>query len=494
MTERESYKLVVWVFLRILGVVYFFAFLSLLPQISGLFGSQGILPVEGFLSSVRSSFGIERFLYFPTIFWYFAADAFLQAIGVLGIILSILLIAGLSSALILLLLWGFYLSFVTAGQAFMSFQWDTLLLEVGFLAIFLAPWAIPRPHLYQPPKLLIFLFRLLLFKLVFSSGAIKLLSGDESWRNLTALTYHYFTQPLPNPISWYFSQLPVFVHKLSALGMFFIELIIPFFIFAPWRRIRFVAAFLIVLLQAFIGITGNYTFFNLLTASLALFILDDAVLLRIIPKPVVSRLAESVAAAPNSYKQRKFFIPALAAVLISLTVLNIGRLFIRERTPLSLDVFVSKLSSFHINNSYGLFAVMTTARPEIVIEGGMNGDDWQEYEFKYKPGDLRKSPPFVAPHQPRLDWQMWFAALGGQRERVWFTNLMLRLLQGSPPVLALLGENPAFATPPKYVRAQLYEYRFTDFSNNRENGKWIWWTREYKGLFFPEASISAQSR
>jgi hypothetical protein len=374
----------------------------------------------------------------------------------------------------LVLLFPLYLSLVSAGQVFMAFQWDILLLEVGFLAIFLS----------FPGPVMVFLFRALLFRLMFLSGAVKLLSGDPTWRGLTALNFHYETQPLPTWTSWYMHQLPEWFQKTSVAANLFIELAVPFLIFAP-RRLRLFAAFCLAGLNVLIFLTGNFTYFNLLALALCIFLLDDAVLRGWLPK----QLARFFAFRPVVERRllvRNGVLTLLAAFVLFLGVFQMVRAF-SGVTPGGPATLMRWVAPFNLVNSYGLFANMTTSRPEIIIQGSNDGQEWKDYGFKYKPGDLRERPLWVEPHQPRLDWQMWFAALGTYQRNPWFMGFAEQLLRGSPPVLKLLDENPFPERPPRFLRAELYEYRFTDFDTRRTDG--TWWQRKYIGLYLPEVSL-----
>lgn len=484
---RSSYVLARWIFLRLLGIIYFIAFISLWIQITGLVGGSGILPENNFLNAVKDNIGVKGFWYVPTLAWLSASNGFLEFLTLSGALLSLFVVAGVLVAPVLAVLWVFYLSLFSVGQVFLSFQWDILLLEVGFLAVFLAPLQVlPRLSRVSPPSsLVVWLFHFLLFRLIFGSGVVKLASGDPTWRNLTALNFHYFTQPLPNPIAWYVHQLPVWFQKVSVAGTFAVELFVPFLIFAP-RRLRFFAAFSIISLETFILLTGNYTFFTILTIALCLLLLDDAFLQRFLPKKLGKSFSETLARLQRSSKRTfRAFIILLAIVIIVAGSIRIIGLF--SPLPKPTVQFLNALAPLRIVNSYGLFAVMTTSRSEIIVEGSRDGETWLEYEFKYKPGDVKRAPPWVAPHQPRLDWQMWFAALDNYQQNPWFTNFMIRLLQGSPEVTRLLEKNPFPVTPPRYIRASLYDYTFTDFETKRTTG--AWWRRELKGLYFPVASL-----
>jgi len=495
--DPPSYFLTRWVFLRLLGIIYLVAFASLWPQITGLAGTHGILPAQDFLASVARNIGPERYRLFPTLAWLTTADGFLKFLAVGGALVSVLLILGIASGPLLLALWAFYLSLVTVGQDFMSFQWDILLLEAGFLAIFLAPWSGLESHWKKhqgkiarpaPSKIVVWLLRWLLFRLVFLSGCVKLLSHDPSWRDLTALAYHYETQPLPTPVAWYAFQLPLWVQKCSTAGVFVLELGVPFLIFAP-RRLRLMGCGLLIAFQILIAFTGNFAFFNLLTIALCLLLLDDQFLRMILPQALVARaLPQPELARTPGPAPKHIGLAVLAGVILSgSATLFAATLWGARSVPRVALEAAGWLEPFHIVSSYGLFAVMTTTRPEIIIQGSNDGTHWQDYQFKYKPGGLKKAPGWVAPYQPRLDWQMWFAALSDYRSNPWFVNLMIRLLEGSPQVLALLGKNPFPSAPPRYVRALTYDYRFTNFAERRATGNW--WQRQLVGLYFPAATL-----
>ena len=465
-------------FLRALGLVYFIAFVSLGVQVDGLIGSRGILPVAPLLEWVKGQVGAEGYWLLPTLAWLDASDGFLRFLCFGGAALAVLVMAELAPAAALVLCWAFYLSLVSVGQIFLGYQWDALLLETGLLAVFFAPLGL-RPRPGAPPSLIaVWLLRFLLFRLMFGSGVVKLLSGDPTWRGLTALRFHYETQPLPTFLGWWAHQLPAWFQALSTVLMFAVELVVPFFVFGP-RRLRLVACGSFLALQALIAATGNYTFFNLLAAALALLLLDDAAL----PGP-------PAAAAPAEGRPwPRLVLWPVAAVLGLVSAAEMAGTFGIGAGPLTaLQRAVAPLRSV---NSYGLFAVMTTSRPEIEVEGSADGVVWRPYAFRFKAGDLRRAPRFVAPHQPRLDWQMWFAALGSCRGNPWFVQFLERLLEGSPPVLGLLADNPFPDHPPRLVRAQAYEYRFTTPAERAATGDW--WRRQPKGLYCPALSLDEES-
>jgi hypothetical protein len=473
-----SYALASWVFLRLLGLIYLMAFASLLVQVRGLIGQNGLLPAIELLNS-RRHWGVARFWRWPTLCWWVCSDRGLVALCWGGVVLAAMLVVGVAPMPILGFLWMLYLSFFTVGRQFLCYQWDILLLEVGFLAVFLAPLEIaPRfPPDSAPPMISVWLFWWVLFRLMFWSGAVKVRSGDLSWRRLNALKYHYETQPLPTPLAWYAHQLPGAVHKMSAVLVLAIELGAPLFIFAPgpWR---FGAAAAFVALMVLIQLTGSFAFFNLLGVALSLLLLDDRVWLPIYGLLVNHPLWQ---AAPPP-RQFALLSGCAAILVLVLSIDSLARLFragIQWPQPLArlLDLF----EPFHFVNSYGLFAVMTTWRPEIIVEGSYDGRNWEEYEFKWKPGEVCRGPRFVAPHQPRLDWQMWFAALGAHVSNAWFKRFLERLREGSPEVLELLAKNPFQDEPPSYVRGVLYDYRFTTRAERSASG--AWWQRERRGIY-----------
>jgi len=483
--EPSTYQLTRWIFLRALGLIYFIAFVSLGVQIIGLVGKQGILPAADYLQAAGQQVGgWERFWKLPTLFWFNASDGALVFVCVVGAILSLLLVVNLWPGPILLGLWALYLSLSSVTGVFLGFQWDILLLETGFLAIFWASWRMWPPFGpgRPPSRGFLWLLRWLLFRLMFASGLVKLTSGDSTWRDFTALNFHYETQPIPTWTSWYIHQMPEWFQKASVGAMFFIELVIPFLIFAP-RRIRAAAVVPLVLFQMLIIGTGNYCFFNLITLALCLLLLDDSILSRFFPKDWRKMSAPSIRPI-KSHRVRRFLFATLAVFVVVVSSVHIvGRSF----RNLDLPDWAWKLSRwaapFRSINGYGLFAVMTTSRPEIVVEGSQDGNSWSPYEFKWKPGDIKRRPGFVAPHQPRLDWQMWFAALGNYRQNPWLSKFLMRLLEGSPPVLSLLDHNPFPEKPPRYIRAMKYDYRFTDPATRRQEG--TWWRRELMGYYTP---------
>lgn len=478
-------------FLRFLGAIYCIAFLSFWVQARGLVGSHGILPVSEYLTRVHNAYGNLAYAKAPTLCWLQSADWFLTWVlcgG--GVLFSLLLVIGLLPALMLVLLWAFYLSIVTVGQDFMSFQWDVLLLEAGFLAIFYAPLALRlgSPRANPPSRAVHFLIAWLLFRLMFQSGMVKLTAGDSCWHDLTALLYHYETQPLPTWTAWYVHHLPQWFQKASVALMFFVELAAPLALFAP-RRLRHAACAAIIGLMALIGVTGNYNFFNLLTVALCVAMMDDALLKSFFTKRASERLVSSAPMRPR-YVQR-VLLGVLAALIVLYSTFD-GLQATAGRKQKSLPAWLTwspewlgavrnAIRPFRSINSYGLFRKMTRYRDEIVIEGSHDGRTWKEYEFKWKPGALDRAPGFVQPHQPRLDWQMWFAALERYEHQFWFQRFLGRLLESEPAVIELLASNPFPDHPPMYLRARLYRYHFTGEGEASSN----WWKREFVRPYSP---------
>jgi hypothetical protein len=476
-----------WVFSRWMALIYLAAFWSLGVQVLGLVGSHGILPVSDFLHYVTQVSGPHRFWSVPTLCWFNSSDGFLFFLCWGGVGLSILLLIGVAPALIAFLLWLFYLSLTVVGQDFLGFQWDNLLLEAGVLLIFLLPHPLRiqfKPSV-RPSIVIIWLLRWLLFRLMFESGMVKLLSGDPNWSHLRALSYHYWTQPLPNMISWYANQLPVWFQKLSCLVLFGIEIFIPFFIFfGRWGRL--IAFFGITALQLLIILTGNYCFFNLLAIALCLTLLEDEHYKRILSfSNAVVENPDGIILQGGIFYKILTSVVALIILVISLGLManSLGRFPI----PKPLEKLLVAVSPMRSINNYGLFAIMTTERDEIILEGSNDGEKWLPYEFRYKPGDINQAPKWAMPHQPRLDWQMWFASLGTWRDNQWLIALMSRLLQGEPSVEGLLATNPFPDHPPRYMQATFWEYHFTDLKTKGFNGPW--WRREIKGSYCPIVSL-----
>lgn len=458
---------------RVLGGVLLIAFASLGAQAEGLFGGRGVMPIAGFVESAKRAG--HSFWQHPSALWWSSSDTMIAGVWIVGVIASIALLLGLLPKAALAISWFAYLSFVSLGWPFMSFQWDTLLLEVTFTAFFFVPWRVwdGLSQHREPHPLARWALWWLLVRLIFRSGYVKLASGDSTWADLSALTYHYWTQPLPTVIAWYANLLPTWLDQLSCVSMFVIELGAPLLILIPRPWARRSAAVAIITLMILIALTGNYGFFNLLTIALCIPLLDDSPLSRLLPDRV---RPEPLSEPAPTWKTQRGIAPAL---IIALTAL----IFFKGTFGETFPRWLAPIYPFSTFNNYGLFAVMTTERPEIILEGSRDGRTWKPYVFRYKPGPLDRPPVWAAPHQPRLDWQMWFAALGDYRRNPWLSHLMRRLLQGEPTVLELFAENPFEEEPPKQVRALIYRYEFTTPPERNTTGNW--WKRSERALYAP---------
>jgi hypothetical protein len=455
-------------FLRLLALIHLTAFASYWMQLAGLVGPHGLLPAAPFFEAVHAQLGSDAFRQLPSLCWIFGAGHFLDVLCGIGIVLSLLLFAGIVPAFCLALLWACYLTLVGAGQVFFNYQWDALLLETTLLAVLLAPWSlVPLWRRSEPPRAARWILWWLLVRLMFLSGAVKLASGDPVWRNLTALSLHYETQPLPTPLAWYAHQLPLWAHRASCAAMFGIELVVPFLVFGP-RALRHLAAVLMAGLMLLIALTGNYTFFNVLTVALCVLCLDDAWWSRLLRRELSA--VGAVRPAP------RWIVAPVAALVVLFTVVQGSASLTRGSSLPPLYWNVERVvGPFRSLNNYGLFAVMTTTRPELVIEGSDDGATWLAYGLPHKPGDLARRPDFVAPLQPRLDWQLWFAALESPEQNPWVLSLSAHLLRGTPEVLALFATNPFPAHPPRFLRMIRFQYNFTDTATRARTGRW--WQR-----------------
>lgn len=478
----QRWEIAASLFLRLLGLTYFVAFASLRPQIAGLVGAHGLSPVAPILDAIHANYGSRAYLLVPSLAWFQFGDEALVLLASLGMVFAAFLALNLLPRLTALMCFVLYLSLSAVGQPFTLFQWDALLLESGFLALFCGlPW-------------LHFMYRLLAFRLLFESGLVKLLSGDPNWRNFHALRFHFFTQPLPVPLAWFAYQLPPWCLDSLTAVVLLLELPLPFFLFLP-RRFRHWSAALLIAFQALIALTGNFAFFNLLTVAILVWSFEDrffeeharrfitALRLRPWAGPLLRRLA----APPLSH------LPGVRAaatlICLALAALGFGQLGSIAATH-TIPYFAAverSVAPFEIVNPYGLFAVMTTERPEIIFEGSNDGLAWREYAFPSKPGGVHRGLPLVAPFQPRLDWQLWFAAMEPIGQNPWAANLAIRLLEGEPTVLALL-DPPPFPRPPKYMRAQLYRYQFTSWKERAETGDI--WKRQLLGTYIPQFSLA----
>ncbi|XP_043273217.1 lipase maturation factor 2-like [Venturia canescens] len=563
-------------FLRGICIIYLFAFLSFYIQIPGLYSDNGILPARTQIDLESKIPLSQKFSQKPTLIWFapllgLNVDYMLDVIALLGCVLAFMgfISQKFCIAPIFFALWSLYFSLYQVGQVFTRFQWDNLLLEAGFLCVIMAPFWYPSKGKPSTPSDAVTFWpaRWLLFRLLFSSGVVKLTSGCPSWWNLEALTVHFESQCIPTPLAWYAHHLPAWYLRLNTVAANVFELVIPFLFFFPNRKVRITAFYLQIFLQVHIIVTGNWNFFNFLTICLSISLLDDQffykrksknessaiwdylssvvclavyaavvygtyvmynlkiredwtiqseigfsqeqfdrVLTRIIPVSIYIGLtslgfvvADSITHSILSSKGAAnkifntlttLFYTAIVCFVFAVSVVPFSTLHASQNTtvPVQLKNVYAKLDNLDIINEYGLFQRMTGVggRPEIIIEGSNNIDGpWKEYEFLYKPGNVNNSLPFVAPHQPRLDWQMWFAALGTYHQNPWIMSLTYRLLSGQPEVLGLINnvENPFRNMPPKYIKASLYNYHYVPWSKTWNDQ--TWWTREKVGEYFP---------
>ncbi len=470
---REDLRLTSALIIRGLALVYLIAIASSWVQYSGLVGPEGILPIEKYHTTLNNQFGFGKYFYSPGFFWLGTSETMIHLVHLLGVLAALCLLIGMLPGPAALLSYLVYLSLSSAGQVFFNFQWDALLCETGFMALLAVPWSLkPQPQLLTDRRQAAisgWLFRFLLFKLMFSAGVVKLASGDATWADLSAMQYHFFTQPLPNALSYYIHFMPGWFLKAATLGTLILELAIPCLIFFKfrWRRL---AIYAFVFLMFAIFISGNYTFFNLLTLVLVISLYQDDALPGWLPKRIKKQVA-----GPKLHR----FLPAAAGLLLLLSSWQL----LSTLGIISTRAYPTYLATTMISNRYGLFARMTTSRPEIIVEGSDDQQNWRAYQFRYKPQGLREAPGFVAPHQPRLDWQMWFASLSNYHRNSWLIHMMYRLLDNNKTVLALLADNPFPNRPPKYVRAVLYDYKFASPDLKRATGNW--WQREFIGYYTP---------
>jgi hypothetical protein len=472
--DGQNYRLTRLLLQRGLALVYGIAFLVAANQFVPLLGEHGILPVPHFVDSVP-------FTAAPSLFFLVPSDGAFTAAAWLGLALSLLALSGLSekrgwllSALTWGSLWLLYLSFVNVGQVFYGFGWETMLLEAGFLAIFLGS------ERTTPSGIVIVLFRWMLFRTMFGAGLIKI-RGDSCWRDLTCLYYHYETQPMPNPLSWHFHWLQKPVHRFGILFNHFTEIVVPFAYFTP-QPFASIAGIITVFFHLWLMASGNFSFLGLLTIVLAIPTLDDRMLRRILRL----RLRSEPRVEPSPSMAPRWAVRALAVLVAFLSIGPVLNLLSPHQA------MNTSYDPLHLVNSYGAFGSITRPRYEVVVFGtsadAIDGQTpWREYGFKAKPGDLRRAPPQIAPYHLRLDWLMWFCGFTPWYREPWFANFMAKLLQNDPRTLSLIAENPFPGKPPRFVRALLYEYRFTTPEEHRRTGNW--WSRELKNEYFPIVSL-----
>lgn len=477
--RQREHRRVRDLYLRGFGVIALLAFRSLERQLPGLIGEQGIAPASDRLAWSRQRHGRARPDLMPTLFWYVgASDRALVRTAKAGQLLGALLALGIAPAPCALGIGAIELSFMQVGDVFLGYQWESLLVESAAHAALVAPLLSLKRDRRRVSKIDVALMRALLSRLHLESGLVKWKARDNAWRGLEAMSSYYETAPLPNRVGWYAHHLPEPLQKLSTAAALGIECGAPFlgFVGRPARMSTFA---LLSGLQALIFATGNYGFFNLLTLVMNLWYLDDGQL--------PQRLRGKPATRPPSWIRRAVSLAAGAAITAVAIPPVLTLLEVEFRRPKWLSKLQEWLRPFEVGNSYGPFSLMTRIRPELTVEGTDDGVTWKAYRFRYKIDDVRKAPRQVAPHQPRLDWQMWFAALDPVPS--WFLRFVERLLQGSAPVLALLAENPFPDAPPKQIRATLHHYRMATLEEHRQSG--VWWTREDRGEVLPPISLRA---
>ncbi|MCP2030975.1 hypothetical protein L1277_001066 [Okibacterium sp. HSC-33S16] len=458
-----DYELARQVLQRGIAALYLIAFISAANQFPALLGERGLLPAPWFLNRIT-------FRQSPSLFHWKYSDSLLLGVASVGAGIAATLVAGLPQQgppwlpmVAFLLLWAGYLSIVNIGQTFYGFGWESLLCEAGFIVAFLGSDEV------APPLVIILFLRWLVFRLEFGAGMIKMRGGSE-WRDLTALTYHHETQPMPNPLSWYAHRLPRWFHKCEVLGSHFSQLIVPFFLFAP-QPVASVAALIIILTQLWLVLTGNFAWLNWITIVLAFSAVSDEVIRAVVPGFGFARTA-----APTPL----WFMVIVLAVTAFLLVLSwrpLANLFARHQ------LMNASFNRYHLVNAYGAFGTVTKVRLEVIVEGCDDEhptaeSEWKPYEFKGKPGDVRRVPGQFAPYHLRLDWLMWFLALGSPDTR-WFQMLLVRLLAGDRRTLRLMAANPFPDAPPRWIRARAFRYRFTTRAEKRETGEW--WSRTLVG-------------
>ena len=501
-----------WMFLRALAAIYFSAFYSLLFQIKGLIGPHGILPAHDYLAAVAHAYPATKLWFAPTLYWTSSSSQALMIVTWIGLVASIVAFLNLWPRLSFFVCFLCFLSFVSAAQDFSNYQSDGMLLEAGFLSLFFVARGL-RPGLgasSSPSRASLFLLQWEWFRIYFESGMVKLVSGDRQWRTLTAMDQYYQNGPLPTWIGWYTQHLPHWFHAGSAAGTLVLELGLVWMLFLP-RRIRIICFFIVTPWEIGVILTANYTFLNYLVLSLGFLLLDDRFLLQFLPARSRSTLTpeagstHEVSAVDDAILENQtpphrirghFRALRLGVSVVMLTLIfynTTAEMLMIPFRKLPLPTFpIALLEPFRIANQYGLFAVMTNGRYEIEFQGSNDGQNWTPYLFRSKPQILNEAPRIYAPYQPRFDWNLWFASLGD-----WHQNEMVplteeRLLDNEKDVLHLFRDNPFPQSPPRYVRAVLWQYWFTTRAEKRATGDW--WKREYLGLYAPELTKTPDGR
>jgi hypothetical protein len=484
--SRNSYWLTRFVTLRLLGLVYTAAFLSLARQVLPLLGSKGLTPSSELLHrrSERTAGGNSFLIESPTLFRFGISDRALLLFSWVGVALSVVVMCGYANAIMLVSLWILYMSFVNIGQIWYGYGWEIQLLETGAIAVFFVPILDGRPFPRRaPPLIIIWLFRWLAFRIMLGAGLIKL-RGDPCWRDLTCLLFHYETQPIPNPLSRTFHFLPAWFQKFGVIWNHFIEILVPWFGVGP-RVVRDAAGVLLVTFQGLLILSGNLSFLNYLTIVSMLAYFDDSLLAKILPKRLVCRAQSAVLEAEKSHSQQ-WFAAAYALLVAWLSIAPTKNLLS------GMQVMNRSFDPFRLVNTYGAFGSVGRHRNEIIFEGTSDeiiGPDtvWREYEFPYKPGDPGRRPGVIAPLQPRLDWQIWFAAMATPERYPWTIHFIWKLLHNDSGTLSLLANNPFPDEPPRHIRALLYRYEFA----RPGNSEGAWWKRRLLREWLPPISVES---
>ncbi len=483
--KPPTYWLTRFMILRLLGVVYAVGFLVAINQLVPLIGSNGLLPLGNYLNLVSHSLGSDfaGFVRLPSIFWLWHSDGALLTVAWIGFILSCIMVAGYVNAPILGVIWFLYMSIVHVGQDWYGYGWEIQLTETGFLGIFLCPLWDMHPFPRRPPPIaIIILFRWLIFRIMVGSGLIKF-RGDKAWRSGTVLFYHFETQPIPGPLSRWFHFLP---HSWLKVGVWFNwigELVAPWLVFWP-RLARHIAGSIIVLFQLVLIVSGNLSFLNWLTIIPALACFDDGFWAKLLPVVLVRKAQAAADAAEESKPMltTSYIIAGLVALLSLQPAFN---LLSNEQ------IMNTSYDPFDLVNTYGAFGSVGQERLNVVFEGTMddttnNKAVWKSYIYKGLPVRLDKQPPQIAPYQPHLDWQMWFASMSTADQYPWTYNLVWKLLHNDPIATGLFAENPFPGKPPRFIRATIYRYKFAEPGNPQH----FWWTREPLGLWMPVLSVN----
>ena len=482
-----------WLFMRALGAIYFSAFFSLVFQIRGLIGPQGILPAGSYLQAIAHSLGPwERVWYAPTLLWFSSASGMLIGLCWAGMIASVLLLLNLWPRGMLAICFLCFLSFVSAAQDFSGYQSDGMLLEAGFISLFFAPPGL-RPglaHANPASRASHFLLQWEWFRIYFESGMAKILGGDPEWRNFTAMDEYYQNGPLPTWIGWYVQHLPHWFHAATVYATLAMELGVVWMFLLP-RRWRIVCFFIVTPWEIGVILTANYTFLNYLVLSLGVLLLDDRFLERFVPARWTSTEAVATAgdrSTSDARPWRRKLVRVWSASGLGVSAIMLSWVFYAATAEM-LGNFrlpswpIVALEPFRIANRYGLFARMTRGRYEIEFQGSDDGENWKPYAFRYKPQELDQAPRIYAPYQPRFDWNLWFASLDSWRESPIVPNAVIRLLSNERDVLQLFADNPFPQRPPRKIRTLLWQYWFTSMEERRMTGNW--WRRQLLGRYAP---------